>query len=134
METSTLWRWTANSVSVPGRWVEGAPRPSIEQVCKQHFQAVVDAASGWSAALAMIRLGTKFIIALGAIAGIASGIRQGLQVEWARLLSAVFVNWGVLSGIALVAFGCLLRWALRLCLRWKFGRSLSIGQAPSALP
>jgi hypothetical protein len=61
------------------------------------------------------------------VAGIASAIPPALQAEWELLVPALLTNWRVLSGISITAFGFLLRWALRLWLRWKFQGSLSMG-------
>jgi hypothetical protein len=39
----------------------------------------------------------------------------------------MFTNWRVLAGIAVAVVGFLVRWALRLWLRWKFRGGLTIG-------
>jgi hypothetical protein len=46
------------------------------------------------------------------------------------LISALLLNWWVLSGIAVAVFSFLLRRILRLWLQWKFRGGLSIRQAP----
>jgi hypothetical protein len=108
-------------------WLNRTSHQSVGELVERHFQSVVDATRGWSAARGGIRLGTQLIIALGMVAGIASAIPPALQAEWELLVPALLTNWRVLSGISITAFGFLLRWALRLWLRWKFQGSLSMG-------
>jgi hypothetical protein len=108
-------------------WLNDAPRQSIEELAKTHFQSIAVAARGWSTVLAGIRLGSLFTVAVGAIPGSASAIRLALQAEWESLIPAVLTDWWVLSSIAIAAVGFLLRRALLLWLRWKFRAGLSIG-------
>jgi hypothetical protein len=108
-------------------WLTDAPRQSVDELAKTHFQSVADATLGWSAVGAGIRLGSLLIVAVGAIPGSVSAIQPALQAEWGSLIPAVFTNWRVLAGITVAALGFLLRWVLRLWLRWKFRGGLSIG-------
>jgi hypothetical protein len=108
-------------------WLNDAPRQSIEELSRTHFQSVAFAARGWSAVLAGIRLGSLFTVAMGAIPGGASVFQLALQAGWQALIPAVLTNSWVLSSIAIAAFGFLLRRVLRLWLRWKFKAGLSIG-------
>jgi hypothetical protein len=59
-------------------WMANTPRPSVEELARKHFQSVSDATRGWPASLAMIRMGTRLIVGLGAIPGIASVIMPAL--------------------------------------------------------
>jgi hypothetical protein len=108
-------------------WIDGSPRPLVEALAKAHFQSVADAVHGWSAARAMIRLGSQLIVALGVFAGIPSTVRTAFEAGSESLVPAVLANWGVLFGVASAAVGLMLRWVLRLWLRWKFRGGLSIG-------
>jgi hypothetical protein len=110
-------------------WLNEAPRQSIEELAKTHFQSVAVAARGWSAVLAGIRLGSLFTVAAGAIPGSTSAIRLAPQAEWGSLIPAVLTNWWVLSSIATAAVCFLVRRALRLWLRRTFRAGLSMGQA-----
>jgi hypothetical protein len=108
-------------------WLDGTPRPLVEALANAHFQSVADAVRGWSAARAMIRVGSQLFVGLGAIVGIPPAIRPALEAGWESLVPALLANRWVLFGIASAAAGPLLRWALRLWLRWKFRGGLSIG-------
>jgi len=110
-------------------WLDGTPNRSVEELAKQHFRAVADAAGGWPAVRATFRLATRLAVAVGAVAGIPSAVRTALEAGWESLPPSLIANWWVLFGIVSASVGLLLPWAVRLWLRWKFRTGLSIGRA-----
>jgi hypothetical protein len=114
-------------------WLYDTPGPSIEALSKTHFQFVADAARGWSAVSAIVRLGSQVIVASGAIVGIPSAVRSSRQAGWESLVPALLTNWWVVSGIAAAALGFLVRRVVRVWLRKKFRGGLSIGSIGQAL-
>ena len=101
------------------RWLEATPRDAVESLTRRHFQAVRDAMRGWPAIRAMVRLGTRLLVTLGAVAGLFSAIETWLQVGWSSLLSALLADWWTLSSIAVMVLAPVLRWAVRVWLRRK---------------
>ena len=111
-------------------WLNGTPPALVDELVRRHFSSVAAAVQGWFVVPAGIRLGSLCTVALGIIPGSAYSIRLALRAEWQMLISALLLNWWVLSGIAVAVFGFLLRRILRLWLQWKFRAGLSIRQAP----
>jgi hypothetical protein len=107
-------------------WLNGTSPAFVDELVRSHFSSVAAAVQGWSVVPAGIRLGSLCTVALGIIPGSAYSIRLALRAEWQMLISALLLNWWVLSGIAIAVFGFLLRRILRLWLQWKFRGGLSI--------
>jgi hypothetical protein len=63
-------------------WLEKSPASSIEELAKAHFVSVAAAVQGWSATLAMIRVGTMSITALGTFAAVVSMLGSVRQAGW----------------------------------------------------
>lgn len=106
-------------------WLDGAPRPAAEALLTTHFRSVGDAARGWGAVAAGIRLASLAISAAGLVPASAFTIQLALQAQWNTLFSALLTDWRVLSGIVVVGIGWLLRQLLRWLLRRKFRAGLS---------
>jgi hypothetical protein len=108
-------------------WLEAAPAATVEAIASAHFRSVGDAARGWLAVRAMVRLGSQLIVAASATIALVTQLQALLAAGWRALIPALLGNWWSLTAIALLILGIPLRWLLRLWMRRKFRMSLSIG-------
>jgi len=100
------------------------PQAEAQDLIAAHFRGVAAATLGWPAVTAIARLGSMLLVAVGVVLW-AWSLRHAWLAGGRALLGALLGNLPFWFGVIALAFGSLLRLALRLWFRRRFRHGLT---------
>lgn len=106
-------------------WLNATTSDAVAALASTHFVAVGAATSGLAAAVAMERLTTRFMVAVGTAGGAGTTIWTVLTTKLALLIPVLLTRWALLAPVAFALAGVLVKLILRRRLRGMFRQGLS---------